>query len=60
MRNADNSEFRSDLDHDAVVEIYWICVIYTLARYITCHFVTKPIILTYTFDMQQVKFHILS
>lgn len=35
MRNADNSRFRSDLDHHAVVEIYWICTIYTLARYIT-------------------------
>lgn len=39
MRNADNSKFRSDLDH-AVVEIYWICAIYTLARYITYYFVT--------------------
>lgn len=39
--------FRSDLDHHAVVEIYWICAIYRLATYIIYCFVTKAIILTY-------------
>lgn len=60
MRNADNSRFRSDLDHHAVVEIYWICTIYTLARYITYCFVTKAIILITYLRYATYDFRVLS